>query len=268
MSPFQGYEGAAARLIRSTVQVRSGGMGGGSGVVWDSSGRIVTNAHVLNAGSAGIADHTGRQFRARTVRYDRERDLALLQGPAGVCEPAEIGDSEALRPGNIVLAVGSPYGLRGAVTAGIVHAKGPADYAPEGDWIQADVRLAPGNSGGPLGDAAGRVVGITSMIYRGLGLAISSAEVEAFVRGDEPLRLGVELMPVERGLLVVGIERSSLAERYGVMTGDIVVSTIPDFKRLLRAARRSGQADIPMLRGGMSWTLHLEVPRSSGAQAA
>ena len=88
--------------------------------------------------------------------------------------PAAIGDSDSLRPGHFVLALGNPLGLTGAISAGVAH-------AASRDWVQADVRLAPGNSGGMLADAAGRVIGINTMIVHGLALAIPSNQVEAFV---------------------------------------------------------------------------------------
>jgi serine protease Do len=112
------------------------------------------------------------------IRLERERDLALLEtGALGSARPAEIGDSDSLRAGQLVVALGNPLGMPGAVAAGVIHAA-----ARGGRWIQADLRLAPGNSGGMLADAAGRVVGITTMIADGLALAVPSNEVATFVR--------------------------------------------------------------------------------------
>jgi serine protease Do len=182
-----GYESITERLRQSVVQIFDA-RGGGSGVIWHD-GIIVTNAHVVShiaqGREAGIIDASGQRSRARVILYDRERDLALLKPlsfPAAGVVRAEIGDSDSLRPGQLVLALGNPLGLTGAVAAGVIHAVGPVEsIPPRRNWIQADVRLAPGNSGGMLADATGRVIGINTMIYRGLALAVPSSEVEALV---------------------------------------------------------------------------------------
>lgn len=171
------YAALVEKLRRSTVQVLSG-RGGGSGVVWDRGGVVVTNAHVAAGRYAEIVNATGERIRARIVQRDRERDLALLIAEAGDLEPAAIGDSGRLRSGQIVVAVGHPLGMPGAV-AGVIHAAGPASK-----WVQADLRLAPGNSGGILADTSGGVIGINTMIYRGIGLAIPSNQVSEFVRDE------------------------------------------------------------------------------------
>jgi serine protease Do len=141
----------------------------------------------------------GRRLAARTVARDPARDLALLQLdvgalPPGALTPAPPGDPARLRPGEIVLALGHPLGHANALAAGIVHAAGAA--APPA-WlrargaarpvrvVRADVRLLPGNSGGPLADATGRVVGINTMVVGGLGVAVSVAEVVELVAALE-----------------------------------------------------------------------------------
>ena len=173
------FAGVTGRLRRSIVQILSG-RGGGSGVIWDARGLIVTNAHVAPGADAGIIDSSGKRSLARVILRDRERDLALLQPATDLSlAPPEIGDSDSLRAGQLVLALGNPLGLTGAIAVGIIHAAGPF---PPRNWMQADVRLAPGNSGGILADAGGRVIGITTMIFNGLALAVPSNEVEAFVR--------------------------------------------------------------------------------------
>jgi serine protease Do len=183
-------------------------------------------------------------------------------------EPARIGDSDSLRAGHIAIAVGSPFGLSGAITAGIIHARGPLEYGPAGEWIQADIRLSPGNSGGMLADAEGRAIGINSMIWRGVGLAAPSNGVDAFVRGEAALRLGVEIIPVAGGLLVAALEAAGFAERSGVLVGDVILCGVDELKRLLRLAQKSGAAEIPMSRGGKSWMLHLDIKARPGARAA
>jgi serine protease Do len=177
------FDRIAERLRHSLVQVLSEA-GGGAGVIWDANGYIVTNAHVLRGdNTAGqnpeIIDASGKRSLARVILRDRKRDLALLhQVPITSGLHPEIGDSDSLRPGQFVLALGNPLGVTGAVAAGVIHAVGPISGR---NWIQADVRLAPGNSGGMLADASGRVIGITTMILNGLALAIPSNEVNAFV---------------------------------------------------------------------------------------
>jgi serine protease Do len=268
MNSLHGYQEVAEKLRRSTVQVQNGAWGGGAGVVWDDGGTVVTNAHVVRGRGAVVVDHRGRRFRARVTMRDAERDLALLETKAADLEPAAVGDSDSLRPGHIAIAVGSPFGLAGAVTAGIIHARGPLENGPRGEWIQADIRLSPGNSGGMLADAHGRVIGINSMIWRGLGLAAPSNEVDAFVRGETPLRLGVEIIPVASGLLVGATEPGSLAERAGLLVGDVILCGVDELRRLLRVARRNGVADLPISRGGKTLTLRIENQTPAGARAA
>jgi serine protease Do len=169
----QGLAEVVQRLRRSSVQILNRG-GGGSGIVWDSAGRIVTNSHVMREDDAWAIDADGRRLRAKVVYRDAQRDLVLLETNASL-EPAAIGNSDSVRPGTIAIALGNPMGITGAVSAGMIHA------ACSGAWIEADVRLAPGNSGGMLADAEGRVIGVNTMVYRGLGLAIPSNDVKAFV---------------------------------------------------------------------------------------
>jgi serine protease Do len=123
----------------------------------------------------------GTRLEGRLLARDRDADLALLAIPGSGMPIATVVDGAA-RVGSLVVAVGHPFGVRGAVTAGIVHAVGP--IVPRGvPWIQADLRLAPGNSGGPLADATGHVVGLNAMIAGGLALAIPASRIRSFVRG-------------------------------------------------------------------------------------
>ena len=173
------------RLRENTVELRSMGRARGSGVIWRSDGLIVTSAHVV--GGARLAHHglqvvlpdKGR-LPAAVLEWNRQLDLALLRVEARGLPSAQVGDSNCLRPGELVLAVGHPFGLSAAVVTGVVHAA-PARGAAEPRWVQADLRLAPGNSGGPLADAAGQVVGINAMIVGRLALAVPSQVVETFV---------------------------------------------------------------------------------------
>lgn len=181
-------ESLAERLRRVTVRIHTRGErydGFGAGVLWTHRGRslVVTNAHVVpsrRGDRPSVEDHAGHIVEAPVVARDRERDLAVLavdtvpdEWPA----PAISGEDRLLRTGEIVVALGHPFGVAGSLSVGIVHA------APDGGdrWLLADVRLAPGNSGGPLATLDGMVVGINSMIVRGLGVAIPAAAVRAFV---------------------------------------------------------------------------------------
>ena len=173
------------RLRRITVQVHGSSGGTGSGVIWISNGLIVTNAHVARD-TAAVVLPGGRAIEARGLAWDPEYDLAALALDAEGLSAADVGDSDRLRVGDLVVAVGSPFGLVGAVTAGVIHAIGPRRTAGS-SFIRADLRLAPGNSGGPLADARGRVIGVNAMIVGGLALAVPSRVVARFLA---PLRQG------------------------------------------------------------------------------
>jgi len=165
-------------LQASTVRVHDGRRGSGSGIIWNAAGLIVTNAHVACGSTATVEFPDGATLRAPVVRRDTDLDLAALRVPPNPgLRAVNIRDSRTLAPGELVVAVGNPLGLQGAVTAGLVHRCNRR-------WVVADVRLAPGNSGGPLADAAGYVVGINSMIARGLALAVPSSAVAAFLGED------------------------------------------------------------------------------------
>jgi serine protease Do len=214
----------AERVKRSTVQIIVRGRGAGAGVIWKTEGLIVTNAHVCSEGRARVALADGRSFDAEVVACDPRRDLALLRAEAADLPAAEIAASNGLRVGELVLAIGSPWGVGNALATGIVHSTG-------GRWVRADIRLAPGNSGGPLANARGEVIGVNSMIAGGLGLAVPSDAVRRFVRGEAHPRLGVQLQPVviespgERltGLMVLFVEPGSRADSVGLVTGDVIM---------------------------------------------
>ena len=222
----------AALVQRSTVQVRSRGRGAGSGVIWNPDGLIVTNAHVVRGPAATVELADGRAFEAEVTSHDPPRDLAALRVRAADLPAATIADSDVLRVGQLVAAVGNPLGLSGALTLGIIHAIAPSPGQGRQAWVQADVRLAPGNSGGPLADAQGRVIGINSMIAGGLALAVPSNAVRVFL-GDrgQRARLGVSLQPVViprgsehlPGLLVLEVTSGSPAEASGLIVGDILI---------------------------------------------
>jgi serine protease Do len=184
----------AAQAQRSLVALHNGHHGVGAGIAWGRSSRgtlVLTNHHVVAqaslAGSAlRVELQDGREYPTRLLAQDAEVDLALLEVAAPDLPVAVIADSHSLRVGQLVLAIGHPWGQRGAVTAGLVsglsQAKtdGRRGHIPV---IRSDARLAPGNSGGPLVDASGAVVGINTMILGGdQGIAIPSHIASEFVK--------------------------------------------------------------------------------------
>lgn len=188
LSLVPGLDGAlgeiADRLRRVTVHVRTGLRSAGAGVVWLRRGLVVTNAHVATGTAAEIVLPDGRALEARLVARDPRRDLAAFALAPGDHPAAIRADARGLRPGELVVAVGHPFGVAYAAALGVVH-RAPDGGRGPGAWLQADIRLAPGNSGGPLADAAGRVVGINAMIVGGLGFAVPTHAVERFVHAIE-----------------------------------------------------------------------------------
>ena len=172
----------AERLRRSTVQVRVVGphQSGGSGVVW-RAGLVVTNAHVVTDRALEVEWPTGERRPARLAAVDRRRDLAALRVDTGDLVPVATASTRSLRIGALALAVGNPMGLSGAVSTGVIHSL--ASGRRGNSLVLADLRLLPGNSGGPLADAQGRVVGLNAMVLDGLAAAIPSEVVERFVAG-------------------------------------------------------------------------------------
>ena len=228
-----GFGEVGEQLRRSTVQVRSAGSRGqgiGSGVVWSSDGTIVTNAHVAAAGEFRVELWDGRSFPAKIADRDPVRDLAILEIRADGLAAATFRFSP-VRAGEIVIAAGNPLGFTGALSTGVAHASGTIGGPGRGQWVQAAVRLAPGNSGGPLADASGAVIGINTMVVSGgLALAVPSTSVAEFIRNGCAPRLGVALRPVRVennrfGLLIMEVEAGSAAERSSLFAGDILLGT-------------------------------------------
>jgi serine protease Do len=229
---IRGLGEIAERVRRSTVLVQPGGRGSGSGVIWSDEGLIITNAHVARGPRARISLWDGREFQAQVSSRDSHRDLASLRISVTGLTSVTSRDSSEVRAGEIALAVGNPFGFLGALTTGIVHAVGPLPGLGYRNWVQSDVRLAPGNSGGPLTDAQGYVIGINSMVAGRLALAIPSNDVRRFLQGQVGRNwLGVTLTPVrlprtsrqEIGLLVLGIEPSGPASLASLLPGDILL---------------------------------------------
>jgi len=241
--------------------------GVGSGFIFSSDGLIMTNAHVVEGADEVLVTLTDkREFKAKILGTDKRSDVALVKIEATGLPAIKVGDVGRLRVGEWVMAIGSPFGLENTVTAGIVSAKqrDTGDYLP---FIQTDVAINPGHSGGPLINMRGEVVGINSQIYSRSGgfMGISFAiPMDEAVRVVEQLRtqgrvsrgrIGVQIGPVSKevaeslglpkaqGALVTGVEAGAPADKAGVEAGDIIV------KFDGRAIEKSG--DLPRIVGSI-----------------
>jgi S1-C subfamily serine protease len=171
---------------KSVVQVRDPSRGAGAGTIWHPDGLIVTNAHVVQRGPLQVALLGGRVLPATLLARDDEHDLAALSVEANGLPIIQPGSSRRLQAGQWVFAVGHPWGIANAATGGIVI--GVGRYIPEmpsarNDWVVVDLHLRPGNSGGPLVDVAGRLVGVnTIMTGPGVGMAVAVDAIKAFLR--------------------------------------------------------------------------------------
>ncbi len=275
---------ANLRVERRTRRGRRGA-GGGSAFAITADGYMLTSAHVVAAGSGVIASFAdGREARADVVGTDALSDLAVVRAAIDAAEPAALGEAEQLRVGQLVVAIGSPLGLSGSVTAGVVSALGrslPAGQGSPGrlieNVIQTDAALNPGNSGGALADGLGRVVGVnTAVAGIGLGLAvpidagtrriIGSLMREGRVRraylgiaggsGPLPPKIAAEL-DREVACSVIEVIEGSPADRAGFTSGDLIVEldgepvrAAGDLQRLMVAERIGRELAVELVRAG------------------
>jgi serine protease Do len=171
-------ESLARRLAEFTVQIRAGEESVGCGIIWSSAGTIVTNAHVARTSSLTVELTDGRVFEGRVRWRCPRRDLAaVVVATSGLPTPI-IADLRRVRPGEIAIALGHPLGLPNGLALGIVHT---AETTGRNQWLRADIRLAPGNSGGPLANAMGELLGINTLIAGGLAYAIPVTAVQRYL---------------------------------------------------------------------------------------
>jgi S1-C subfamily serine protease len=267
--------------------------GSGSGFVFASDGLILTNSHVVEqAAEIGVTLPDGRERAADLIGRDPDTDVAVVRISAPDLTAVELGDSRRLRPGQLVVAIGNPYGFQHTVTAGVVSALGRSLRATTGRLIehviQTDAALNPGNSGGPLVDSAGRVVGVnTAIIAGGQGLSFAvpvstvATVLPALLRDGRVRRgyLGVagqdipllrrvsrfHRLPQAAGVLVISVEANGPSKSAGVREGDIIVSldthavtSIDDIHRLLTEDRVGTTVVLGILRG--TERLDISVP--------
>lgn len=280
--PRSGGAGPESRVVPRGV---------GSGFILSPDGYVLTNAHVV----AGAEDVTvtltdKREFEAKVIGLDERTDVALLKIEAANLPFVRVGNVEDLKVGQWVIAIGSPFGLENTVTAGIVSAKqrDTGEYLP---FIQTDVAVNPGNSGGPLINMRGEVVGINSQIYSRSGgfMGISFAiPIDDAIKISDQLkstgrvvrgRIGVQIGPVSSelaeslglkegqvGALVSAVEKDSPADKAGVQAGDIItafngtsIAAVSDLPRLVGNTKPGTKAELDIFRRGKAHTLNVTI---------
>ena len=277
------------------------GQGTGSGFVFTPDGYIMTNSHVVHGASEiEVVLVDGRRFQARLVGDDPGTDLAVVRITAPDLIVARLGDSRSLKPGQLVIAIGNPYGFQCSVTAGVVSALGRSLRSISGrlidDVIQTDAALNPGNSGGPLVTACGEVVGVNTAIVmaaQGICFAIPSSIARqvagplirtgrirrAYVGlGGQNINLPRRLvryhgLAAESGVLIIQVEPNSPARRAGVLERDLLVgydgrpiTGIDDLRRMLTEERIGARTQMTVIRGPDKLTVDVipdESPQSA-----
>ncbi len=270
----------------------------GSGFIIDPDGYVVTNNHVIDrAEEITITVNGGDHYPAKIIGRDPKTDLAVLKIDADRPLPyVEFGDSDTAQVGDWVIAVGNPFGLGGSVSAGIISARGrDIQSGPFDDYLQIDAPINRGNSGGPLFDRDGKVIGINTAIFSpsggnvGIGFAIPSTMaktiVEQLKESGQVQRgfLGVQIQEVTeeiaqsldldeaKGALIASVEPNGPAEEAGLKTGDLIlefngqkVERLKDLPRLVAAAKAGEKAEVRVLRDGKERSVKVQVGRMPG----
>ncbi|MCG3141090.1 MAG: Periplasmic serine endoprotease DegP [Anaerolineae bacterium] len=274
-----------AQVTRSVVRVEARQRIAGTGVIWSSDGAIVTADHVVEREENIRVVLDGATFQAELAGRDPTTDLAVLKIKSDApLQPAQVADSKTLKQGNLVFAIGRPWGQEAIVSGGIVSALGR--FGMGNGWgaqfreglIHSDVTLYPGFSGGPLADASGRVVGINSSVLgRDLALAIPSetvARIAEQLLTDGRIRrgylgIGVQKIPLqatlaqklgvtqETGLMILQVEPGTNAEKAGLLPGDILIglddtpiARVRELNRWLAAESGGRVVNAKIIRGG------------------
>ncbi|HSE16762.1 MAG TPA: trypsin-like peptidase domain-containing protein [Pyrinomonadaceae bacterium] len=298
VSPSVVYIQVTSRPNRRRRQGPQEVTGNGSGFVFTPDGFILTNSHVVHGASKiDVTLMDGRKFQAQLIGDDPDTDLAVIRITAPNLLPAQLGDSQSIRVGQLVIAIGNPYGFQYSVTAGVVSALGRSLRAQSGRLmdgvIQTDAALNPGNSGGPLVNSRGEVIGVnTATILPAQGICFAtSVDTAKFVAGrlirdgritrsyigvagqnvPVPRRIvRFYQLPVETGVLVISFEtngEASAAREAGMLTGDLMVEFdglpirgIDDLHRLLTDERIGKRVPVTVIRGVQKLTIEL-VPK-------
>jgi S1-C subfamily serine protease len=277
--------------------------GSGSGFVIAPDGFILTNSHVVHAANQiAVSLPDGRDYPAQLVGDDPDADLAVIRIDAPHLAHVRLADSESLRVGQVVIAIGNPLGFQASVTAGVISALGRSMHAQSGrlidNIIQTDAALNPGNSGGPLVNSAGEVIGVnTAMIRPAQGICFAIASNTAkFVAGwlikegkirrsyigvagqNVPIHRRVVRfynLPLETGVLVVSVEKNSPAEKTGMREGDVIVAfnakpigSIHELHKMLMGEQIGVQSEITIVRHTEKLALAITPVESPSPAAA
>jgi len=270
----------------------------GSGVIVDAAqGYVMTNAHVVeNANNIEVTTKDNRQIKAKLIGRDADTDVAVLQIPTGNLTAVPIGDSDRLQVGDFVLAIGNPFGLGQTVTSGIVSALGRSNLGIEGyeDFIQTDASINVGNSGGPLVDLQGRVVGINTAILApgggsiGIGFAgpinMARQVMDQLIRYGEIRRgrIGVAMQELTpdltqalgtkhtQGAVIARVEPGSPAERAGLRTNDLIVAIngVPmrsgtELRNRVGLSRIGDEVELTVERGGQERNVTVRIEQAT-----
>jgi S1-C subfamily serine protease len=297
---------AAARISPSVVNIeirqktkRGEAQGGGSGFFFTPDGFVLTNSHVVNGASeieATLLD--GTRYAATIVGDDPHSDLAVIRISAPNQPAVTFGNSDAIKPGQIAIAVGNPYGFQCTVTAGVVSALGRTMRARSGrlidNVIQTDAALNPGNSGGPLVNSRGEVIGVNTAVIlpaQGICFAIGSNTAQfvasRLVRDGRITRSYIGVagqnvplhrrvvryygLPADSGVVVMSVEKGSPAERAGLQDGDVIVryrdksiTSVDDLHRLLTEEQLGVAATITAIRSTEKIEIEITPARAAG----